>query len=142
MRTLIVVHVEPDFDLTGDLEILAKSIVRYSRTFHKVINITSCSVSSGYPNEFPIMENFTDNRDWIWGVYPDEDEPGTWRLGDNYIPTTGHQYSEILSWMRELAKDAHYTLVGEARWECLQDIYDIWNYLGYKTRIKEELTYG
>lgn len=138
-----MVHLEPDFDLTGDLEIMAKAVVRYSRAFDKVINITSQSVSSGgYPQEFPIMENFTDNREWIWSVYPEEDEPGTWILGDNYIPTTGHQYSEILGWMKELPKDASYTLVGGARWECLQDIYDIWEFLGYKTKIKEELTYG
>jgi hypothetical protein len=126
------------------LEILAKQVVRYSNSYDKVINITSEGVSSGnYPTAFLVIENnFFDNREWIWGVYPEDDEEGTWQLGSNYIETTGHQYSEILSWMKELPKNAHYTIVGGARRECLQDIYDVWQFLGYKTRIKEELTYG
>lgn len=144
MRILIVVHLEPDFDLTGDLEILAKQVVRYSSTFDKVINITSAGGISGTLPFHCISSNFTDNREWIWGLDIDAyiNEPDNpWIMGDNYISTNGHEYSEILDWMKELPKFAYYTIVGGARHECLQDIVDIWDYLGYRWHIKEELTY-
>jgi hypothetical protein len=146
MRYLIVVHLEPDFDQTGDLEILAKKIVRYSNTFDGVINITSADSLTGTKPFDIVQANFWDNREWIWGInledYTEDAEDNPWKLGENYIEASGHEYAEILDWMHELDKHAHYTLVGGARRECLQDIFDICQHLKLKTKVKEELTYG
>lgn len=145
MKILVVVHVEPDFLFSApNLEDLAKKIVKYSRKFDHVINITSAEVLTG-TKPFPIIaEHFSDNREWIWGFdaeYYEKEEDFTGVKGINYIETSGHEYSEILDWMQELNKSDKYTLVGGGRNECLQDIIDIFSHIGYDFKVKEKYTY-
>jgi hypothetical protein len=141
-KILVVVHLEPDF---GDhLESLAEEVVEYSEDFDKVINITCAESLSGTEPFYVIKENFFDNREWIWGFdadYHTVEEPDRWVEGKNYISTSGHEWSEILDWMHDLSKRDKYTLVGGARCECLQDIYDIFNHLNLNTVINEKYTY-
>lgn len=142
MRTLAIVHLEPDFDLTGDLQIMAGAVVRLSNLYDRVLNITSASAISGTePFEVIARQNFIE-EEWIWGIDIEGYDEGEWRLGDNYIETTGHPYSEICDWMKQLPKYDKYTLVGGARHECLQDVYEIFLHLGLDVKVHEALTYG
>lgn len=143
MRTLVIVHLEPAFQSSSgrNLEQLSRQVKSYSRTFDRVINITSVEVMGD--GVFEALENFQ-SKEWIWGFDYEtriDEEPERWVEGKDWIFTTGHEASEILDWMHELRKKDSYTLVGGARSECLQDIYDIFLQLNLKTRIKETLTY-
>lgn len=147
MKILIIVHLEPMFQETaGSLDNLAHEVYLHSQNFDRVINVT-CEGILGWPSRehdeesFALLKSF-EQREWIWGFDPEQyqDDP-YWEEGKQYIATTGHSYSEIVDWMRELPKDADYSLVGGGRNECLQDIYDIWNHLEYSTEIIENLTY-
>lgn len=136
MRVLVIVHLEADFQVD---ESLILQIIKYSKTFDHTINITSAAALTGTEMFYELRQFHSE--EWIWGFDP-SDPACTYKKGVDYISTNGHEYSEILPWMKKLKKDkAFYTLVGGNRFECLQDIYDIWQHLGLKTRIKEALTY-
>lgn len=144
MRTLIIVHLEPYFECgCKDLQTLVKKVVRYSKDFDRVINVHSAqALSDGAAFEQLVA---FEQEEWIWGFdaqYYDQDEPGKYVEGVDYIRCNGHEYGEILDWMKSLSKRDSYTLVGGARSECLQDVYDILSHLELKVRIKETLTYN
>jgi len=143
MRTLVIVHLEPSFEITaGPLDGLARKVKSLANLYDNVLNIT-CAETLGYSESFPELKDFP-QKEWLWGFdadYYTEEEPDKWVEGKNYIKTTGHEYSEILDWMYELPKNAKYTLVGGGRSECLQDIYDIFQHLSLNVKINERLTY-
>lgn len=140
---LVIVHVEPDFDFTGDMEYtLVPEIARYANGFDHVINVTSSRVL-GLNQRFEALTQFHE-EEWLWGfdyAYYTEEEPERWIEGQNWIFTSGHEASEICEWMVRLAKTDRYTLVGGGRNECLQDVYDIFVHLGLDSSIEEKLTY-
>lgn len=141
-RYLVIVHLEPGFESTaGPLEPMANKVRSLANLYDRVLNITCEEL--GYDEIFPALQDFP-KKSWLWGFdadYYKEEEPDRWIEGQNYIKTTGHEYSEILDWMHKLPKHAEYTLVGGARNECLQDIYDIFQHLGLKVKVNEKLTY-
>src|SRR5438552_1736286 len=106
MRRLIIVHLEPDFERTaGLLDHLVKKVVSCSRKFDYVLNITSAESLTG-TDPFDELRGFH-SEEWIWGFdqeYYTKDEPERWIEGDNYLKTSGHEYSEIYDWMKELPK--------------------------------------
>ncbi len=142
MRYLVIVHLEPAFEsVAGSLEPLANKVKSLANLYDYVLNITCEDL--GYDDVFPALVKFK-KESWIWGFDADsykEEEPERWIEGQNYIRTNGHEYSEILDWMYELPKEAKYTLVGGARNECLQDIYDIFQHLNLNVKVNERLTY-
>ena len=141
MKTLVIVHLEPDFN---PCESLVDEVLKYSSKFDNVLNITSAEGLTGTLPFEQITEAGFRNEEWIWGFdyeYYIENEPDKWIEGKNWIFTNGHEASEILDWMYELPKNHKYTLVGGARNECLQDIYDIWKHLELQVQINELLTY-
>lgn len=137
----MIIHVEPEFDdESKTLEDLANRIVAYSKYYNHVINVTmelSCGFPTFHNNSFEI-------QDWLWGFDEEEYlqyEPNKWILGYNYLKTSGHPYSEITEWMRNLDKGAEYTLVGGSRLSCLADVYDILKHLECKVDVAEHLVY-
>ena len=144
MNVLVIVHLEPDFSTREEpLDELVEKVIAYAESFDKVINITSAGSLTGTA-PYPELMNFR-NEEWIWGFDAEaylQEESGVWKEGVDYIPTTGHPYSEICDWMHQLSKSDEYTLVGGARWECLQDVYEIFQHLNLKTGINNSLTYG
>lgn len=141
MRTLIIVHLEPDFKKSAGEETLINlvyDVVKYARQFDNVINVTSARGISGTRGYYQ-LDKF-EEREWIWGFDPCGNDY-THIEGESYISTTGHEYSYIEDWMKELPKDHYYTLVGGARSECLQDVFEIFKHLNLKVKIKETLTY-
>jgi hypothetical protein len=142
MKYLVIVHLEPGFEsYAGSLEPMANKVKSLANLYDRVLNITCEDL--GYNDIFPALVNFP-NKSWIWGFdadYYKEEEPDKWIEGENYIRTTGHEYSEILDWMYELPKKASYTLVGGARNECLQDIYEIFEHLNLNVKVHKRLTY-
>jgi len=144
MRVLIIVHLVPEFERTVGvlvMDSLVKKVVRYAKDFDNVINVYSLDDRLFYQQLKPFVQ-----QQWIWGFdyayyTTDEESKDYWEEGKNWIRTTGHVASEIANWMQALSKKDTYTLVGGARSECLQDVYDIFNHLELKTKIKESLTY-
>src|ERR1700755_2091279 len=97
MKTLVIIHLEPDFEATtGPLLPLVHKVVKYSNFFDRIINVTCSSALSG-TLPFPQLSKFLE-KEWIWGLDFegfDEDDKARWIEGHNFIATTGHQWSEI-----------------------------------------------
>lgn len=139
-KTLIVVHVEPTFGSAA--EDLVPRILRYNEDsdFNKVIYITSCrSLGGGDP--YQELLNISEEQEWVWGGEPDTEFPVDVSEHEGFIYSSGHEYSEVLEWMRHMPKSAEYTLCGGGRNECLQDIIDIWEHLELDFTVNEQLTY-
>lgn len=143
-RYLVIVHLEPGFESSaGSLQWLVSKVKSVANLYDRVLNITSAEAFGREDEAFQELADFP-SKEWLWGfdaAHYTEEEPDKWIEGQNYIKTTGHEYSEILDWMHNLPKQAHYTLVGGARNECLQDIYEIFQHLNLNVKINERLTY-
>ncbi|WP_428743172.1 hypothetical protein [Tenacibaculum sp.] len=138
-KVLVIVHVEPDFGSSA--EDLVPFILRHieNNNYRRIINITSADALTG-TEPFLEMAGIGDDLEWIWGGEPDC-IPEDGKEFDNFILAGGHEYAEILDWMRELPKDCNYDICGGGRYECLKDITDIWSHLNLEYSVIENLTY-
>jgi len=134
MNVLVIVHLEPDFNPPKEL---VNKISATGNLFDHVINITSARALTG-TEPFHSLRRFHE-EEWVWGYEPlgnDGDVEGI-----DYIATNGHDWSHIADWMKDLSKYDKYTLVGGGRYECLQDVFDIFQHLWLESKIIETLTY-
>ena len=146
-KVLVIVHVEPVFNIQAsnghrssrDIEELAQDIYDYSKNYGKVLNVVSERELCQLPkeiNSYPILNEFK-KVDFVWGFDPEDSDVEC----EDYIRTSGHEYSKIYPWMRDLDGSDSYYLVGGARNECLQDIYDLFNHMELDVHIIEKYTY-
>ncbi len=145
MKVLIIVHVEDQFDgpIRKDLgDDFDEKIVRYAENFDKTISVVSYKGLGG--DGYPLLKQFHE-EEWIWGYDADyyKDDPDCTNVeGIDFIPTTGHSFSLIEEWMKNLSKTDQYTLIGGCRWECLQDVKEIFEHLKLKTKLNNRYIYG
>lgn len=145
MKVLVIVHVEDQFDelIRHDLgDNFQERIVKYAGRFDKVISVVSYKALGG--SSYPLLNQFHE-EEWIWGYdveYYKDDPDCTNVEGVDYIATTGHDYSLIEGWMKKLPKAHNYTLIGGCRWECLQDVKEIFEHLNLKTKLNNNYIYA
>lgn len=146
MATLIIVHVEPQYDSSEyRLENLAELIQKYADRYYEHWEIINVQTEYDSKNIFYPLREFSTEQ-WLYGFdaeYYKQDSPGLYIEGKDYIRvSTCHEYAFVDTWLKQLDKKENYVLVGGARHECLQDVYEIMKHLKLKVRINEKLVYA
>ena len=138
-KVLVIVHLEPCFRNSGTEEILA-DVINAVDDYYEVINVT-CGNIIGNGEQYEELLPYR-QEEWLYGFYLDSDE--RYVEGDDYISvSTPHQYAFIDPWIKQLPNSGvTYYLVGGARWECLQDVYEIFQHLKLECEVIHELTYA
>jgi hypothetical protein len=145
-KTLLICHLEPDFNPSENLVL---AVEKYSRLFGfwNTIVIESASDLTGTDPFFELSRVYSAKvNTWVWG-WPEMDmlESGEDDSieGVDFIwcKDSLHKGAFIPDWMKKLDKSTIYFLVGGGRWECLQDVKEMMDFLGYDCRIVESLTY-
>ena len=132
-QILIIVHVEPLFVkcCSGLGRRIKEWVQDETNNIHEVINVVS---GPQFEDRNPVLPEFRSfiRKEWYWGYFPTD----SCVEGKQFIPvSTHHGFAEISDWMHSLAKEeCEYTLVGGSESECLQDVYEIFQFLGLKCR--------